>query len=203
MRAWLIATLVVALAFASPALALDPLTPDDNTSAPATHKATGLTFPPSIAGIAIQRSIDYGRSDNNPGLGYGYTYGVPGRLIVTAYVYDLGQRVPDGHQSPTVLAAFEESLRSIHLVARRAGKYRDLRVVQAPAGCAYGAVVFRCATLAAISSDGTQPLYTRLLLTGYRNYFLKLRVDWRQNSPDDTTEVERMLQTFVGTVLRS
>ena len=74
---------------------------------------------------------------------------------------------------------------------------------QAPEGCAYGAVVFRCASLAAISSDGTQPIYTRLLLTGYRNYFLKLRVDWRQNSPDDTTEVERMLQTFVGTVLRS
>jgi hypothetical protein len=201
MRAWLIATLIAILALAGPALALDPPSPD-STSAPATHKPTGLTFPPSIAGIAIQRSIDYGRSANNPGLGYGYTYGVPGRLVVTAYVYDLGQRVPNGYQSPVVAAAFDESLQSIHLVAQRAGKYRDLRVVQAPTSCAYGAIVFRCATLAAISSDGTQPLYTRLLLTGYRNYFLKLRVDWRQNSPADTAEVERMLQTFVGAILR-
>jgi len=202
MRAWLIATLLTTLTFAAPALALDPPSPDDNVSAPATHKPTGLTFPPSIAGVAFQRSIDYGRSENNPGLGYGYSYGVPGRLIVTAYVYDLGQRVPPGYPSPAVLDAFEESLRSIHLVAQRSGKYLDLRVVQAPADCAYGAVVFRCATLAAISSDGTQPLYTRVLLTGYRNYFLKLRVDWRQNAPDDTAEVERVLQTFVGTILR-
>ncbi len=202
MRAWLIATLLAALAFAGPALALDPPAPVDDTSAPATHKPTGLTFPPSIAGVALQRSTDYGRSINNPGLGYGYTYGVPGRLLITAYVYDLGQRVPDGYQSPAVDAAFDESLQSIHLVAQRAGKYRDLRLVQAPTTCSYGAVVFRCATLAAISSDGTQPLYTRLLLTGYRRYFLKLRVDWRQNSPDDTAEVERVLQTFVGAILR-
>lgn len=202
MRAWLIATLLAVLALAGPALALDPPTPDDDISAPATHRPTGLSFPPAIAGILFQRSIDYARSASNPGLGYGYTYGVPGRLVVTAYVYDLGQRVPDGQRSPAVDAAFDESLQSIHLVAQRSGKYRDLRLVQAPADCPYGAVVFRCATLAALSSDGTQPLYTRLLLTGYRNYFLKLRVDWRQGSPDDTAEVERVLQTFVGTVLR-
>ncbi len=203
-KAWLRAfgLLVVIALMSTAARALDPPAPDDNISAPSTHKPTGLTFPPSIAGIAIQRSIDYGRSADNPGLGYGYTYGVPGRLLVTAYVYDLGQRVPDGYQSPAVSAAFEESLQSIHLVAQRSGKYRDLRVVQAPTACAYGVVIFRCATLAAISSDGTQPLYTRVLVTGYRNYFLKLRVDWRQDAPADTAEVERMLQTFVGAILR-
>jgi hypothetical protein len=202
MRVWLIATLLAALALAEPALALDPPKPDDNISAPATHKPTGLSFPPSIANVALLRSTDYGRSINSPGLGYGYTYGVPGRLLITAYVYDLGQRVPDGYQSPAVDSAFDESLQSIHLVAQRAGKYRDLRLVQPPTSCSYGVVVFRCATLAAISSDGTQPLYTRLLLTGYHRYFLKLRTDWRQNSPDDAAEVERVLQTFVGTILR-
>lgn len=202
MRAWLIATLLAALAFAGPATALDLPSPDDDVSAPATHKPTGLTFPPSIAAVPLLRSVDYGRSANDPGLGYGYTYGVPGRLIVTAYVYDLGQRVPDGQRSPAVDAAFDESLRSIHLVSQRSGKYRDLRLVQAPADCPYGAIVFRCSTLAAISFDGTQPLLIRLLLTGNRNYFLKLRLDWRQNAPDDTVEVERMLQTFVGAILR-
>ena len=87
-------------------------------------------------------------------------------------------------------------------MARRSGKYRDLRLVQTPTACPYGAVVFRCATLSAISADGTQPLYTRLLLTGYRGYFLKLRVDWRQGSPGDAGEVERVVQTFVGAILR-
>ena len=202
MRPWLIAALLAALALAGPALALDPPAATADTSAPATHKPTGLTFPPSIAGVALQRSADYGRSANNPGLGFGYTYGVPGRLVITAYVYDLGQRVPAGHQSPIVAAAFDESLQSIHAVARRSGKYRDLRLVQAPTACPYGAVVFQCATLSAISADGTQPLYTRLLLTGYRGYFLKLRVDWRQGSPGDAAEVERVVQTFVGAILR-
>lgn len=202
-QTWLRAFVAVLIALvACRAWALDPPSPEDDVSAPATHKPTGLTFPASIAGVAIQRSIDYARSANDPGLGYGYTYGVPGRLIVTAYVYDLGQRIPSGYQSPVVDTAFDEALQSIHLVAQRSGKYRDLRVVAAPAACPYGIVVFRCATLSGISSDGTQPLFTKLLLTGYRNYFLKLRVDWRQNAPEDTAEVERMLQTFVGTILR-
>ncbi|MGE0420773.1 MAG: hypothetical protein AB7O88_00835 [Reyranellaceae bacterium] len=202
MRVWLIATLFAALVAAAPALALDPPAPSGDMSAPATHKPTGLTFPPSIAGVSLRRSIDYGRSAGNPGLGYGYTYALPGRLVITAYVYDLGRRVPVGHQSPLLTAAFDESLQSIHLVAQRSGKYRDLRVVQAPSACPYGAVVFRCATLSATSADGTLPLYTKLLLTGYRDHFLKLRVDWRQDSPGDTAEVERVVQTFVGAILR-
>lgn len=203
MRAWLIAALAALMAIATPALALDPPSPAEPSSpAPATHKPTGLTFPPSIAGVALQRSIDYARAANNPGLGYGYTYGIPGRLIVTAYVYDLGRRVPEGQHSPVLAAAFDESLQSIHVAARQIGKYRDLRVVQAPTTCPYGAVVFRCSTLSAVSADGSQPLYTKLLLTGYRGYFLKLRVDWRQNAPADAAEVERMLQTFVGAILR-
>jgi hypothetical protein len=194
--------LIASALIGGPALALDPPSPDDDTSAPATHRPTGLTFPPAIAGVALQRSIDYARGANSPGLGYGYSYGVPGRLVVTIYVYDLGQRVPDGHQSPAVAATFDESVQSIHFVARRTGDYRDLRIVQASTTCPYGAVVFLCATFSAVSADGTQPLYTRLLLTGYRSYFLKLRLDWRQDSPADTAAVERVVQTFVGAVLR-
>ena len=134
MRPWLIAALLAVLAPVGPALALDPPAATDDTSAPATHKPTGLTFPPSIAGVALKRSIDYGRSAGNPGLGYGYTYALPGRLVITAYVYDLGRRVPAGHQSPLLAAAFDESLQSIHLVAQRSGKYRDLRVVRGAFG---------------------------------------------------------------------
>ena len=203
MRAWLIAALILALASAGPALALDPPTPDDRSvSAPMTHAPTGLRFPPAIAGVPFIRSIDYARANDDPGLGFGYTYGNPGRLLVTIYVYDLGQRAPEGHDSAVVAAAFDQSLASIRIAATRIGKYRDLRV-ELPAGlCRYGAVIFRCLTFTAISADGTHPLLGNLLLTGYRGYFLKLRADWRREAPDDTAAVERVVQTFVGTVLR-
>lgn len=203
MWAWPIAALILALASAGPALALDPPTPDDRpVSAPTTHTPTGLRFPLSIAGVPFIRSIDYARAGDDPGLGFGYTYGIPGRLLVTAYVYDLGQRAPDGHDSAIVAAAFDQSLASIWTTATRTGKYRDLRVELPASLCAYGAVTFRCVTFTAISADGTQPLLGNLLLTGYRGYFLKLRADWRRGAPDDTAAVERVLQTFVGTVLR-
>jgi hypothetical protein len=200
MRAWLIAASFAA--FAGPALALDPPTPDERSiSAPMTHAPTGLRFPPAIAGVPFLRSIDYARSGDDPGLGVGHTYGVPGRLLVTIYVYDLGQRAPGGHDSAIVAAVFDQSLANIR-IAGASGKYHDLRIEEAPGRCRYGAVTFRCATFTAISADGTQPLIGKLLLTGYRGYFLKLRADWRRDAPDDTEAVERVIQTFVGTALR-
>jgi hypothetical protein len=203
MRAWLIAALVATLTSAGPARALDPPTPDDRVaSAPMVHAPTGLRFPPAIAGVPLIRSIDYARAGDDPGLGFGYTYGVPGRLLVTIYVYDLGQRAPDGHDSAVVAAAFDQSLASIRIAATRIGKYLDLRIERPPGLCAYGAVTFRCLTFTAISADGTQPLFGRLLLTGYRGYFLKLRADWRRDATEDTATVERVVQTFVGAVLR-
>jgi hypothetical protein len=203
MRAWLIAALVATLTSAGPARALDPPTPDDRVaSAPMVHAPTGLRFPPAIAGVPLIRSIDYARAGDDPGLGLGYTYGIPGRLLVTAYVYDLGRRAPDGHDSAVIAAAFDQSLASIRVAATRIGKYRDLRIELPARLCGYGTVTFRCVAFTAISADGTQPLMGNLLLTGYRGYFLKLRADWRRDAPDDTAVVERVLQTFVGTVLR-
>lgn len=207
MRAWLIAVpvaaLVAILASAWPALALDPPTPDDRpVPAPMMHAPTGLRFPAAIAGVPLIRSIDYARAGDDPGLGFGYTYGIPGRLLVTAYVYDLGQRASEGHDPATVVAAFDQSLASIRIAATRSGKYRDLRIAEPASLCAYGTVTFRCVSFTATSADGEQPLLGKLLLTGYRGYFLKLRADWRRDAPDDTAAVERFVQTFVGTVLR-
>lgn len=203
MRVWLIAALVSAVVRAGPALALDPPAPDDRLiSAPMTHAPTGLRFPLEIAGVPFIRSIDYARADDDPGLGFGYTYGIPGRLLVTVFVYDLGQRAPQGHDSAVVAAAFDQSLASIRTAATRLGKYLDLRIERPPGLCDYGAATFRCVTFTAISADGSQPLLGKLLLTGYRGYFLKLRADWRRDSPDDTAAVERVVQTFVGAVLR-
>ena len=203
MRAWLIAALVWALACTGPTLALDPPAPDDRpVSAPMTHAPTGLRFPLAIAGVPFIRSVDYARAGDDPGLGFGYTYGIPGRLLVTVYVYDLGQRAPEGHDSAAVAAAYDQSLNSIRIAATQGGKYRDLRIGQPSGLCVYGAVTFHCAVFTAVSADGLQPLDGNLLLTGYRGYFLKLRADWRRGSPEDTDAVERVLQTFVGTVLR-
>lgn len=203
---------------ASAALALDPPSPRPGTgsgsattpgsgfagaSAPPRHAATGLVFPPAIGAARLERSTDFARvPGGNAALGVSYSYVVPGRVVVTVYVYDLGRRIPEGVATTAAAAELDDALAVIHEAARRTGRYRDLRTVQAPTTCPYGATVFRCATMAAISGSGAMPVLTKAMVTGYRQHFLKLRIDWRQNSPGDDAEVERVVQTLVGAILR-
>jgi hypothetical protein len=58
-------------------------------------------------------------------------------------------------------------------------------------------MVFRCVTFTAVL-PGDKPIFTRLYLTGYRNYFLKIRQDWPQNAPAATREVDAVIQAFVS-----
>jgi hypothetical protein len=154
-----------------------------NVPAPDTHAATGLTFPPVIADAIIVRSIDYGAS-GRPDLGYSWSYNAPGRLAATVYLYTLNQpSIASGAASPEVAAEVDNAVRDIYRAAEATkDRYADLQTVAGPASCTIGTLIFRCATLSAINVKAQYRLFTAVMVTGYRNHFLKLRIDWKQDA---------------------
>ena len=65
-------------------------------------------------------------------------------------------------------------------------------------GCTVGALVFLCITFTAVNPRDKRPVFTRLFVTGYRNYVLKIRQDWPQNAPAAAREVEAVIQAFAS-----
>lgn len=189
-------------AAAGPGGAQAPQQEQQRVPAPDRHPATGLSFPAQIANAQKLHSMDYGKSVNRPDLGYGWTYKAGQQLLATVYVYTMGvQNIPDGPSSAPVRAQFDRSLADIHEAAKY-NRYEGLRTASGPTDCAVGGVVFRCVTLAGIQSSTRQPIFTALMLTGYRKHFLKLRLDWVEGSATSQAMVDRFVQTLVGAMLR-
>ena len=167
--------------------------------APAFHAATKVTFPEQIGGASRTRSVDYGKTYNEPGLGQSWHYVVPQTLSAGIYLYTMGQNaIPAGPNSPAVLEQFEQGMGDIPA----SKKYEQLAVLKGPTTCTYGAITFRCVveTCVVVSTRSADKL--ELLVTGFRNHFLKVRLDWHQNSPQGDAVVERFMQALATQVLR-
>lgn len=176
--------------------------PQQRVPAPDRHPATGLTFPPQIAGASKYGSTDYGKTAGKPELGYGWNYRIGDQLIATVYVYDLSIRsIPDGPSSPVVQQQFQTSLQEIYQLAKY-NRYEDIKTAKGPTDCTFGSIVFRCITLSALRSVDKKPIYSALMLTGYRNNFLKLRLDWLEGSATSQSMVDSFTQTLVGAMTR-
>lgn len=176
--------------------------PPQRVPAPDRHASTGLNFPAQISGATKYGSTDFGKTAGKPELGYGWNYRIADQLIATVYVYDLSIRsIPDGPSSPVVQQQFQTSLQEIHQLAKY-NRYEDIRTARGPTECAIGSLVFRCITLSAIRSADRKPVYSALMLTGYRNNFLKLRLDWLEGSATSQSMVDTFTQTLLGAMTR-
>ncbi len=176
--------------------------PPQRVPAPDRHPATGLNFPPQIAGATRYGSTDYGKTAGKPELGYGWNYRIGDQLVATVYVYNLSIRsIPDGPTSPVVQQQFQTSLLEIYQLAKY-NRYEDIKTAKEPADCAIGGIIFRCITLWAIRSIDKKPVYSALMLTGYRNHFLKLRLDWLEGSTTSQAMVDRVTNALVGSIMR-
>lgn len=183
------------LAYAQPEQQQQP----QRVPAPDRHPATGLTFPPQIANALKSQSMDYGKSLNRPDLGYGWSYQEGQSMVVTVYVYSLGvQAIPDGPSSAPVGEQFQAALGDIRQAAP-SKHYDQLKIAKGPADCTMSRLTFRCVTLSAMQNG--RPIFTAVMVTGYRNHFLKLRLDWQAGEISQAT-VDGFMQTLVGTILR-
>ena len=152
--------------------------------APSTDPGTKLDFPSSLGGATLEQSLTEGGS-------VAYMYGIDKMQI---YVYvEGGRRVPPGSESPILMSRFAAELNEVEAKLRSAGYTRFERPT-VPSSCSYGSVTFRCIVYSVHSTGGR--LFSKLLLTGYRDHFLKIRIDWTSGAATKA-DADRALQSFV------
>ena len=187
----------VAVAVLAILLALAVTAQPARVPAPERNAETGLAFPGTIGPARKVGSIDYGQSNGAPELGYAWNYETQA-ITTTFYIYNSGiAEISSGARGSVVLTQFQQAIADIEIGAR-AGRYEQLKPSQGPGDCTVGAMVFRCITFTAVLPKDRRPVFTRLYVTGYRNYVLKIRQDWPQNAPAATREVDAVIQTFAN-----
>lgn len=187
----------IAVAGLAVLLALAAAAQTAQVPAPERNAETGLAFPNMIGPARKVGSIDYSRTKGMPELGWGWNYETQA-ITTTFYIYNFGiASIPSGATGSAVLTQFQQAIADIEIGAR-AGRYEQMKPSQGPGNCTVGAMVFRCVTFTAVLSRDKRPVFTRLFVTGYRNYFLKIRQDWPENSPAAGREVDAVIQAFVG-----
>jgi len=187
----------VLLAGASPVIA----SAQTQSTTPATNAGTRLNFPSSLGGATFERSVNYAAPPgNNPGQGMAYYYSTPKRLMISVQVYDLGRRVSSGSDNPTVTGQFNAEVASAEQQFRHAG-YTGFQKPSVPSSCTYGAVTFRCITYSGVTQANSR-IYSKLMLTGFREHFVKIRIDWAQSHQQTTADADAALQAFVPALMR-
>ena len=178
-------------------LALTAAAQPARVPAPERNAETGLAFPATIGPARKVGSVDYAQSNAAPELGYAWNYETQA-ITTTFYIYNFGiAQIPSGARGSVVLTQFKQAIADIEIGAK-AGRYEQLKPSQGPGDCTVGAMVFRCVTFTAVLPSDQRPVFTRLFVTGYRNYVLKIRQDWPQDSPAAAREVDAVIQTFAS-----
>lgn len=187
----------IAVAALASLLALAAAAQSTREPAPERNAETGLAFPDTIGPARKVGSIDYSQSNAAPELGYAWNYETQA-ITTTFYIYNFGiAQIPSGPRGSVVLTQFQQAIADIEIGAR-AGRYEQLKPSEGPGDCTVGAIAFRCVTFTAVLPRDKRPIFTRLFVTGYRNYILKIRQDWPQNSPAANREVDAVLQVFAS-----
>jgi hypothetical protein len=168
-------------------------------TAPSTNPATKLTFAPTLGGSQLIGSSIIGSPSNRAEMGYSYQYLTPQKMQIYVFVYDGGRRVPSGSDNPAVLRHFGSELDGAEQLVKSGG-YTNFERQAVASTCSYGAVTFRCATYSAASPSGR--LYSKLLLTGYHDNFVKIRIDWSQAAGHSLGDADRALEAFVTALMR-
>jgi hypothetical protein len=191
----MLAMVVAALVSAGTAAA------QSQSTSPTTHSGTKLAFPATVGGAQFERSVNYAAPPNNrPEQGITYFYSTPKKMVIAVHVYDGGRRVPPGGANPLVIDEFMGELASSEQQVRFAG-YTRFERPSVPSTCTYGSISFRCITYSAVNQANAR-LYTKMMLTGFRDHFISIRIDWSQARQQNATDADAALQAFVPALLR-
>jgi hypothetical protein len=195
-RILIAAALAVAVGSGGPAAA------QSQSTSPTTDPGTKLAFTATLGGASFERSVNYaGPPANRPDQGSSYFYSTPKKMGITVHVYDGGRRVPAGSTSPIVINEFSNDLEAIAQQIRSGG-YTHFERPAVPSSCTYGSVTFRCITYSAVNQANVR-IFQKVLLTGYQNYFVTIRIDWGQSPQLQQTsaDAEAALQSFIPALL--
>jgi len=180
----LVATLLAALLAAGPALA--------QGQAPAVDPGTKLSFPPTLGGATLSRSLA------TPAGTATYQYAANG-MEITVDIYGGNRRVPNGSSHPTIINQFSDEMESLRQQSQAAG-LTGFEKPAVPSACSYGNVNFRCSVFSAASPNAGR-ISGKILLMGYREHFLKIMVQWAQKSGQTTADADKVLNAFVPALI--
>jgi hypothetical protein len=82
----------------------------------------------------------------------------------------------------------------------RAAGYKQFERPTVPSTCSYGATSFRCIVYSA-QTGGTR-LYSKMLLTGYNGYFLKVSIIWSVADQNTVNDADQALNNFIPALMR-
>ena len=163
-------------------------------AAAVTDPETKLAFLPTLGGATFERSA------SGPGRGTTYTYSTAKKLAITVQVFGGDRPVPAGSTNPVVVNEFSNELQSVEQEVNDSG-YSHFERPSVPSSCSYGGVTFRCITYGALAR-GNARIYSKLLLTGYREHFVAIHIDWGQALQHSSADAEAALQAFIPALMR-
>jgi hypothetical protein len=166
--------------------------------APAVHPGTKLAFGPTIGNARFENSGHAASSPGGRGVADTYIYSV-GKMQITVDIFDGGRRVPAGSTNPTVAAQFETEVTAAEAQIK-ASNYTRFERPTVPSTCNFGATTFRCIVYSA-QGGGTR-LYSKVMLTGYNGYFVKISIIWSVGDRNTITEADQALNNFVPALMR-
>jgi len=185
----ILALAVAALLCALPAAAQTP--------APTLHPGTKISFAPTVGGAKLEQAVHLDAVPGGRNAGDTYVYSA-GKMQITVDVFDGGRRVPQGSTNPTVANQFETETNAAEQQIK-AANYQRFERPTVPSTCTYGALSFRCLVYSA-QSGGTR-LYSKMLLTGYSGYFVKINIIWSIGDKVTTIEADQALNSFIPALM--
>ena len=186
----ILAFAVIALLWALPVSAQSP--------APTVHPGTKISFAPTVGGARLEQAVHLNAVPGGRNAGDTYIYST-GKMQITVDVYDAGRRVPQGSGTPMVANQFETEANTAEQQIR-AANYQRFERPAVPSTCTYGALSFRCLVYSA-QTGGTR-MYSKMLLTGYNGYFVKINIIWSIGDKITTMEADQALNSFIPALMR-
>lgn len=146
---------------------------------------------PDVKGLERQKINMF----KDPALGYSVSYLGDG-LVVTVFIYNLGfEKIPTGPNSDTIKAEMYES--ALALEANKSnGRYKSIQPLDESV-IAFGSnkaapKIRRKRYEIEIAKEG--PAMTELYVTGYKNYFIKIRATY---PTDNKQKCQKQLDTLI------
>ena len=207
---WVLLGLVVS---ASVLLAAEPGAPDAAPAEPPkpyVEPATGIVFPGRL-GVLARGDV---RKYENAALGVSMAYNCaePARVAVTMYVYDFGQKdIGTGVEAKVVKRHFGEVQNDLHAMEER-GRYKlvkklseetvSVQVGEGPLALLHA--VFEYTHVPAPGSDAPeQSVKTHILLTGFKDRFLKVRFTYPRAQAEEGDKVFAAFLPLFGQMFSS
>jgi hypothetical protein len=184
-------------AWLAPTPARAQLPSGGQSPAPPVHPGTKLAFPITLGGAKLEQSVYFPAVPGTRDADYTYVYSA-GRMQIFVELFDGGRRAPSGIGSPLLAAQFDAALGETERQLKTGGFTRFERSTVAST-CTYGSVAFRCIVFSAVG--GMNRLYSKLLMTGFRDSYVKIHVDWSQATSQTLADADKVLNEFVPALM--